>query len=75
MAAQLVRTVLVRVPAALWLSGSWGLHGLWWCQPLSVLASFSVSCVLLRHLLRKLDKETAKVAAPKEPVDNHPGGL
>ena len=75
MAAQFVRTVLVRVPAALWLSGNWGLHGLWWCQPLSVLASFSVSCVLLRHLLRKLDKETAKVAAPKEPVDNHPGGL
>lgn len=75
MAAQFVRTVLVRVPAALWLSGRWGLHGLWWCQPISVLASFSVSWVLLRYLLKKLASDAAETAPPKKPVDNHPDGL
>ena len=56
MLAQFVRTIGVRVPLALWLSTRWGLEGLWWCQPLSVLASFAVSALFLAHLFRELEK-------------------
>ncbi len=70
MAAQLVRTIAVRVPLALWLADRWGLAGLWWCQPLSVLSSFVLSFFLLRHLFRSLEKEKEKFPAHKEMVDN-----
>lgn len=70
MLAQFVRTIGVRVPLALWLSTRWGLEGLWWCQPLSVLASFAVSGLFLAHLFRKLGKDLIGHVSAKETIDN-----
>lgn len=70
MVAQFVRTIAVRVPLALWFAGKWGLEGLWWCQPLSVLASFMVSFLLLGRLFRMLEHQSARQVSLKETVDN-----
>lgn len=70
MLAQFVRTIGVRVPLALWLANRWGLEGLWWCQPLSVLASFAVSALFLDNLFRKLGKDLPEHVAIKETIDN-----
>jgi len=70
MLAQFVRTIGVRVPLALWLSTRWGLEGLWWCQPLSVLASFAVSALFLAHLFRELQKDLTGPVPTKETIDN-----
>lgn len=70
MAAQFVRTIAVRIPLAIWLAGRWGLAGLWWCQPLSVMASFTVSALFLTHLFRTLGKAPPGENARKEMIDN-----
>lgn len=70
MLAQFVRTIAVRVPLALWLANRWGLEGLWWCQPLSVLASFAVSALFLANLFRKLGKDIPNQVSLKETIDN-----
>jgi Na+-driven multidrug efflux pump len=70
MLAQFIRTIGVRVPLALWLSTRWGLEGLWWCQPLSVLASFAVSALFLAHLFRGLGKDLPDHVSAKETIDN-----
>jgi putative MATE family efflux protein len=70
MVAQFVRTIGVRVPLALWLSSRRGLGGLWWCQPLSVMASFAVSALLLVYLFRKLGKELPGDVSAKQAIDN-----
>jgi Na+-driven multidrug efflux pump len=70
MAAQFVRTIAVRIPLAIWLSGKWGLAGLWWCQPLSVIASFTVSALFLNRLFRILGKTPPRENSRKEMIDN-----
>ncbi len=56
MVAQIIRTLAVRVPAALVLSGAFGLAGIWWCQPVSVFASFLVSTFFIFKVMDKVRK-------------------
>jgi Na+-driven multidrug efflux pump len=54
MVAQIARTLAVRVPAALVLSGAFGLDGIWWCQPISAFASFLISTFFIFKVMDKI---------------------
>ncbi|HDQ93409.1 MAG TPA: MATE family efflux transporter [Synergistetes bacterium] len=63
MVAQIIRTLAVRVPAALLLSATFGLAGIWWCQPISAAASFMVSTYFIFVVMKRIkqDVESRKV--------------
>ncbi|HOC82351.1 MAG TPA: MATE family efflux transporter [Synergistales bacterium] len=57
MAAQILRTLVVRIPSAAALSRLFGLSGVWWCQPLSALASFLLSTFFIFKVMEKIREE------------------
>lgn len=57
MAAQISRTLVVRVPSALFLSWSFGLAGVWWCQPISAGVSFLLSTYFIFKVMKKIREE------------------
>lgn len=57
MISQIIRTVVVRVPAAYALGMLWGIGAVWWAQPLSSLASFGFSLFFFVRVFRKLAEE------------------
>lgn len=58
MIAQISRTLAVRVPAALLLSWSFGLAGIWWCQPISAAISFLISTFFIFRVMEKIKVQT-----------------
>ncbi len=57
MIAQIVRTLAVRVPAALLLSAAFGLAGVWWCQPISAAASFLISTYFIFVVMKRIKND------------------
>mgnify|MGYP000966127083 FL=1 len=57
MAAQILRTLAVRIPSAAVLSRLFGLPGVWWCQPLSAFASFLLSTFFIFKVMEKIREE------------------
>jgi len=54
MIAQVMRTLAVRIPAAAILSRSFGLSGVWWCQPISAFISFLLSTYFIFKVMDKI---------------------
>lgn len=57
MIAQASRTLVVRIPVAVFLSGAFGLSGIWWCQPISAAASFLISAYFIQKVMKKIREE------------------
>lgn len=56
MTVQIVRTLVVRAPAAYLFAAFWGIDGVWWCQPLSALVAFTLSLVFLAIAQKRIEK-------------------
>jgi len=61
MIAQILRTLVVRIPAAMILASFFGIKGVWWCQPVSAVASFAASCFFIGRVIRMI----------REHIDRH----
>ena len=57
MIAQILRTLVVRIPAAAVLSKFFGLSGGWWCQPVSAFVSFLLSTYFIFQVMDKIKRE------------------
>jgi Na+-driven multidrug efflux pump len=66
MYSHLLRALIVRVPAAWVLASVWGLGGLWWSFPMSLIASLMLSVSLMRRLFRRLEQLTPAAGVTPE---------
>ena len=62
---QLIRTIIVKVPAAWLLASLFGVTGVWWSYPISSVVCFIAATLLMWRLLSRL---AARYAAPGDQV-------
>lgn len=56
-ASQVIRSLLVRIPAAWFFAGLWGERGIWWFQPASWFFGAAASWIFSVYLIRKIRNE------------------
>lgn len=73
MIAQITRTLVVRIPAALILSWSFGLTGVWWCQPISATVSFLLSTYFIIRVMKRIREKLCATQQNKGAEDRKKG--
>ena len=74
MLTQLLRAVIVKVPAAWLLGMAMGVTGVWWSQPISTGVCFVFASILMWRVLRRLTaKASHATAAPGNPASPETG--